>query len=208
MAFTRFTAALQGQLTGFLKKEKQAGARAWTQAIRATADDAKARWRAALRRHGLGGFEKAVQVRVYPTKGVSLRAAAEVYSKAVYKRAGGAFDFLDMVETGATVRPVQFGYLWIPRGDLPRRPARGASTRKAQPSDYGTLLRFLPVAGTQYALAVLRSSGEVLFVGVKVTRFLPRPLALQEESAAAAATIDERAVAAWERESQRAGVAA
>lgn len=208
MAFTRFQAAARGQLAEFLKKERRAGARAWTAAVRETAEAAKTRWRGALRRNGLGGFEKAVQVRVYPPQGVSLRAAAEVFSKAVYKRAGGSFDYLDMIEEGATIRPVQFGYLWIPRDDLPRRPARGASTRKAQPSDYPGLLRFFTVPGTRFAFAALKSTGEVLFVGVKEVRVKPRPLGLQHESELAAADLDARAVRHWESEAKKAGIAA
>ncbi len=209
MAFSRFQAATRGQLAEFLKKERRAGAKAWTDAVRETAAIAKTRWRASLRRNGLGGFEKAVRDQTFPSRGVSLRAASEVFSKAVYKRAGGSFDMLDAYEQGATIRPqVGDGFVWIPEDDVPRRPARGGSTRKAQPSDYPGLLRFFTAPGTGLAFAALKSTGEVIFVGVKEVRVKPRPLGLQHESELAAADLDARAVRNWEAETKKAGIAA
>lgn len=88
--------------------------RAAQSAIRAAGEQAKAQGRSHILSAGLGTrFANALRLNVYPKKGASLRAAAQIYHKIPY---AGVF------EEGATIRGKP--RLWLPLPSTPQKYGR------------------------------------------------------------------------------------
>lgn len=143
-ASTWFKTAIEGRLDEVYAAERVAAAKAITAGIKQAARLTQNAYRRQVRKAGLGeGLEKAWQLKLYPARGASMKAAALVFSKS--KRLHGAFD------KNAVVKATKAKALLVPtplaerlglvqnylmsRGNKPRR---WFNTNLAQ-YDYGPL---------------------------------------------------------------------
>lgn len=123
---TRLEAALGGNLTEFMADELFAAEQAVTFAMRDTAGDLKLALRNDVVKSGLGRrLSKTWRSTSFPKTGVSLGAAATVFTK--------ASQLIDVFERGATIRSSDGLWLAIP---TPAAPKKGVGGKRLTPSNF------------------------------------------------------------------------
>lgn len=127
-----WSAALRGDFRKHVGAIERAHKRAATTTVRRAGTVLKNAVRRDVKRAGLGaGIEKALQDRVFPARGVASDPAAEVFSKAIYKRPGGLVDLITVFKEGATIMARGL-FLLIGKRSRNRTELRGKRLARAQ----------------------------------------------------------------------------
>ncbi len=211
-------------VTGYYKRERLAAGRAVSGVILRRTDKLKNTLRRQVVSAGLGTkLSKAWRSTVYPTRGVSARAAGIVFSKALTSRKPRGksrsilIDLFDVFDQTTTITAPSGKVLAIPVGRAKRsRPAQ----RRPKPSDWpaGTF-EFVPDKDGGNVIGLLAFKGRrtkrkrrvfkknVAFILVKQVG-LKKRLSIDPAWRAAIAGLEHELVAEWEREAAREGVKA
>jgi len=200
--------ALRGDLQKFMDAEVKAGKSAVTTIIRRRTTNLKNNLRRQIRRAGLSErLGKTVQGTTYPKRGVSLNAAGQVISKALYKRPHGVVDLISVIDQGAVIRAGAGKSLAIP---LPAA-GKGRGVKhdpiSRKPSDWpaGTFA-LIPSKNGKTAVLVFKGGskkGQAAFILVRQVR-LKKRIDINKAYAKAIRGIDEAVAAQWERNTKKA----
>lgn len=158
--------AVRGDLRALMAQRRRLAERAVTNGVRSTTFGLQRELRRQVKRAfrnapaSLSGgvIEKTVGARTRPARGASLDAEGLVYSRALYRRASGQVDLLEVFERGAHIKAAGGRWLAIPTAHAPLRSGRGGQ-RRAWPRESGLKLAFAPTRDPRVARLVLRERG-------------------------------------------------
>lgn len=170
-----FSAAVRGDLAGYMKADANALARVHTILVRT----AGGRTKRGIQKQIKASFKESKQfagtVRLVssPPRGFSTKTSVRVYSKARYKashnRRAEAVDLLELYTRAETVTAHNKQWLAIPTQNAPLRSGRGG-TRKAQPSESGLKLAFVKGASDDEGYLVAKFTNQARPVLMYVLR--------------------------------------
>lgn len=133
----RLLANIQGDLRALMKEEFEAAEQAVSAGVSEAASGLQTAWRGQITGAALGrGFANSIRKKVYPTTGVSIRAAAVVYSD--------ASKVIDAFDRGVLIRAKDGFWLAIPTAAAGKK---GVGNKRITPGGWeqrtGQRLRFV-----------------------------------------------------------------
>jgi hypothetical protein len=150
-----FKLAIRGDLKAWSEADRKAAERVHTTVVRRAASRTAKGWQKQIRtafadqRKAGATLAGAIRWKSTPRKGFAADTVARVYSKAKYGRSNGrrqaSIDLAEIYQSSGTVFAANKQWLAIPTENAPLRSGQGG-VRKAQPSESGLKLRFVPLS--------------------------------------------------------------